>query len=182
MKTTSRAVKDVPSCQGVTFTPEGIQVGDADAMKEAPKRGTYGWSNMFALNWEVGMALKFDLDPINDRAINCPGIELDDVTGTWEGTSHSNAAYMSPRADCGKQDYIDPEEKKPIRDIMEEFADDYDVWARDFMAAWHRMAQTGYREDELQTAPQNSWFGYYKAKDLVEAEGTDMPGICEDFV
>ena len=65
---------------------------------------------------------------------------------------------------------------------MEEFADDHDVWARDFMAAWHRMAQTGYHEDELKTGPQNSWFGYYKAKDLVEAEGNNMPGIFEDSI
>ena len=100
----------------------------------------------------------------------------DDIPGTWVDGSHSNAAWLSPRAECDRQDYIDPEEKKPIYDIVEEFADDHDVWARDFLAAWQRMAQIGYSDEMLDTAPQNSWFGYYRAKDLYESEGKEMPG------
>ena len=72
---------------------------------------------------------------------------------------------------------------------MEEFADDHDVWTKDFMAAWQRMAEIGYPENgqgKLTVAKQNSWFGYYKAKDLFEQEGKEMPGdpqvLSNDYV
>ena len=101
----------------------------------------------------------------------------------WEGTTVSNSAYTSRRADCDRQDYVDPVEKKPIYEILEEYADDHDVWVNDFLAAWQRMAEIGYvkekkgkRKSTLKTAVQNAWFGYYKAKDLHEAEGKEMPG------
>ena len=87
---------------------------------------------------------------------------------------------MSPRADCDKQDYVDPEENKPIYNIVEEFADDHDVWARDFLAAWHRMAQIGYKDESLEDGPENSWFGYYRAKDLLEAEGKSIQGTISN--
>ena len=46
------------------------------------------------------------------------------------------------------------------------------------MAAWQRMAEIGYTDqnEPLKVAVQNSWFGYYKAKDLHEEEGKEMPG------
>ena len=131
----TRKVSPSKQCKGVSFTDDGIQIGGKQIKKvrnrpmgsiDQGKGNTFGWSNMFALNWEVGMAYKFDLDPLNDRPSNCTGIELDDVTGVWEGTTISNSAFTSPRADCNRQDYVDPKEKKPIYEILEEYADDHD--------------------------------------------------------
>ena len=100
----TRKVSPSKQCKGVSFTDDGIQIGGKRIRKvrnkpmgsiDQGKGNTFGWSNMFALNWEVGMAYKFDLDPLNDRPSNCTGIELDDVTGVWEGTTISNSAFTS---------------------------------------------------------------------------------------
>ena len=72
----TRKVSDSRKCNGVSFTDDGVQIGGKPIKKlrstpmgsiDQGKGNTFGWSNMFALNWEIGMAYKFDLDPINDR-------------------------------------------------------------------------------------------------------------------
>ena len=53
-------------------------------------------------------------------------------TGTWEGGTHSNSQYMSPAAQCDKQDLVE-ETGTPVYDIVQEFADDHSVWAEAFL-------------------------------------------------
>ena len=100
----------------------------------------------------------------------------------FRASSFSNKARKSSKLDIS----TNPDEKKPIYEILEEYADDHDVWVNDFLAAWQRMAEIGYTKKRkgrgkktkstLKIAAQNAWFGYYKAKDLHEAEGMEMPG------
>ena len=63
-------------------------------------------------------------------------------------------------AQCPVNDFED-ENGTPIYQIVEDFADDHDVWESAFLDAWGRMQNTGYQESELSEGLQNSWFGYY---------------------
>ena len=135
------------------------------------------WRQEFLLNWEVGMIKKFDVDPETFRAKNCSGLEIkpketneegketNNGTGLFEGGICAiNAVCTSKVPDCPPQDYDDPTSGKPIRQILEEFADDHDVWAEAFLAGWQRMQETGYAA--LNDAPQNSWMGYNTLKEM----------------
>ena len=160
-----RKVADNNCCRDATFTPEGIQVGGkCQAFVDRTK--TSGWSNSFALNYEVGLTHKFDLDPVAFRPTGCQGIELDDPTSSWANGSISNSAWLSPRADCPKQDLKDPQSGKTTSEIVEQFADDHDVWAKQFLGAWERMQRIGYTKWQLKAGPENSWMGYYPLKDM----------------
>ena len=62
--------------------------------------------------------------------------------------------------DCPLNDYAP--EGKALHEIVEEMADDHDIFARNFLAGYERMIENGYDSDvELEVAPVNSWFGYY---------------------
>ena len=63
------------------------------------------------------------------------------------------------------QDYTD-KRQKPVRQILEDFADDHDARARVFLEAWQRMQETGYTSGQLNDAPENSWLGYYKLEEM----------------
>merc|ERR1712110_1033805 len=104
-------------------------------------------------------------DPVAFRPTGCQGIELDDPTSTWQNGSQSNSAWLSPRADCPKQDLLN-EWGKPVYQIVEEFADDHDVWAKQFLSAWERMQRIGYAGSDLSVGPRNSWMGYYPLKEM----------------
>ena len=58
---------------------------------------------------------------------------------------------------CDKNDYAP--EGEPTYQIVEEYAEDHDVWAADFLEAWQRMQANGYQD--LKEAHQNSWLGYH---------------------
>jgi len=165
---------------GITiFEESGTSTRQMDQVDDRaiPSRFAH-WKNEFLLNWEVGMSLKFDVDPETFRAKNCPGLEVtNDGKGPFEDAICAiNAVCTSKVPDCPPQDYIDPTSGKPIRQILEEFADDHDVWAEAFLAGWQRMQETGY--DVLNDAPQNSWMGYNTLKEMGAVIGDDY----EDFI
>ena len=54
----------------------------------------------------------------------------------------------------------------PVYDIVEQFADDHDVWAKQFLGAWERMQRIGYNKKDLKVGPKNSWMGYYPLRDM----------------
>ena len=56
--------KSKKCCLNVTFDQNGIQKGGDCAASVNPTSKSWGWSNMFALNYEVGLTHKFDLDPV----------------------------------------------------------------------------------------------------------------------
>ena len=61
--------------------------------------------------------------------------------------------------DCAKNDHK-PEGKGGARSfrIVEELADDNEVWAESFMDGWRRFSSNGY--DDLKPGPQESWLGF----------------------
>ena len=62
--------------------------------------------------------------------------------------------------DCPLNDFAP--EGKSLHKIVEEMADDHDIFASKFLDGYERMIENGYdSESELHVAPTNSWFGYY---------------------
>ena len=55
-------------CSDVTYGEDGIQRGSSPSCTRYTNTGsTKGWSNMFALNYEVGLTHKFELDEVAFR-------------------------------------------------------------------------------------------------------------------
>ena len=156
----------------VCFTSEGIQVGNS-GQRFNDRGATGAWSNMFMLNYEGGLYKKFDIDPVANRATGCEGINLDPEKPDemWDHSFNAgcpkatgcNSHVKSGVNQCEKQDLI-VEDGQVLSKIVEEFADDHDVWASDFLDAWPRMQSIGYTD--LKDAPENSWLGYYTLKDM----------------
>ena len=157
----------VSSTNNVTFTSTGIQKGNPKG-PTVSKSGKTKWNNMFMLNYEAGFYRKFDVDPEAFRATGCPGLDLETPNVMWENGSGpikegSNSVVASPVADCPVQDLMD-EEGTSIAEITEQFADDHDVWASDFLDAWQRMQAI--KCPDLKDGPENSWLGYYSLKEM----------------
>ena len=147
-------VKDKFYCDGAYFTKLGIQKGARPAQP-----GKTGFNNMFALPYEIGLYYKFSVREDTGRAYGCPGIDDDVMDFPFENDGKSWGIFRtSDTMQCEKNDYVD-EDGTPIYQIVEEYADDHDVWASDFLDAWQRMQSNGYTD--LKNAPESSWLGYY---------------------
>ena len=57
---------------------------------------------------------------------------------------------------CPKNEYAP--EGDPVYQIVEDFADDHDIWAKDFLDAYQQMLSNAF--EDLEDGPQNSWLGY----------------------
>ena len=152
----------------ITYTSTGIQRRGTNDESEREEVKLQRWDNRFMLNYEAGLYRKFDVDPVAFRATGCPGINLEKPNVMWEHGSGkikkgSNSVVSSPIADCPVQDLKD-ETGTPIAKITEEYADDHDVWAKDFLDAWHRMQAI--KCPDLKDGPENSWLGYYSLKEM----------------
>ena len=81
----------------------------------------------------------------------------------WEDMQHDNhgdAWKWSNIEHCPLNDYAP--EGKALHKIIEEMADDHDIFAIKLLDAYEKMIQNGYdSKQELHDAPINSWFGYY---------------------
>ena len=68
-------------------------------------------------------------------------------------------SIQSPIMDCGKnKDIPDGKGGKPAYQIVEELADDNEVWAESFIRGWEIFSSNGY--DNLKPGPQESWMGF----------------------
>ena len=177
----------VADTDGVSFTTTGIQKGNKNSyLKSSWTRQTTFWNNMFMLNYEAGFYRKFDVDPEAFRGTGCPGIDLETPNVMWGNgepcSEHgsgpikdgSNSVVASPAADCPVQDLID-EEGTSIAEITEQYANDHDVWASDFLDAWQRMQAI--KCTNLKDGPENSWLGYYSLKEMGADIGENYLGF-----
>ena len=74
--------------------------------------------------------------------------------------NHGDAWKWSNIEHCPLNDYAP--EGKALHKIIEEMADDHDIFAKKLLDAYEKMIQNGYDSmQELLDAPINSWFGYY---------------------
>merc|ERR1712223_191525 len=172
---------DIRGCQRadppVTFSKEGKQIGNPGPMGKSSDP-TAGWSNMFLLNYEAGLYKKFDIDPVAMRGTGCDGINLQDPNAMWtDGWTGVNAVTTSRINQCPITDVVD-ENEKPIHQIVEEFADDHDVWASAFLDGWGRMQEAGYSASDLTEGKENSWLGYYHLLDM----GANLEDNFERFI
>ena len=62
--------KETGGCQLSHLTSDGVRVisQTTSQSEEGRSDGVNGWKNEFLLNWEVGMANKFDTDSVTMRA------------------------------------------------------------------------------------------------------------------
>ena len=122
---------------------------------------------MFMLNYEMGLYKKFGIDDVAMRPTGCNlDLQKPDVAygkSPWTGGFFDHKSAASRINTCPVNEF-EGEPGKPIYKIVEEFADDHDVWASSFLDAWERLQSTGY--NDLKEAPQNSWLGYYTLIDM----------------
>ena len=95
------------------------------------------------------------------RPVGCPALP-----DKWEDFAHMHNEGAKSQfrwtdiEDCPLNDFAP--EGKSLHKIVEEMADDHDIFASKFLDGYERMIENGYdSESELQVAPTNSWFGYY---------------------
>jgi len=142
---------------GVTFDKNGIQLGGGG---RGVGKSETGWNNQFALAYEIGMYRKFEVSGPGNRPRGCPGIDMASDDLPMELVNKPSLSNQSYVMDCPKTTYAP--EGEEMSKIVEEFADDHDVWAENFLDAWQLMQSNG--DVELIDAHRTSWLGHYSLK------------------
>ena len=93
---------------------------------------------------------------------------MPDITTDF-GYPESNSQYLSPVAECDKQDLV--ADGTPVYDIVEEFAEDHSVWAEAFLEAWQAMQELRQDQNDMKDGPANSWLGYYPLQEMGAVTG-----------
>ena len=145
--------------RGVEHNPAKQASTDEDIVKT--------WTGEYGLPLEYGLYKKFvntagTTEGTAYRPTGCPALP-----DNWEDFPHiqqedqgKSQFRWTDVEDCPLNDYAP--EGKALHEIVEEMADDHDIFARNFLAGYERMIENGYDSDvELEVAPVNSWFGYY---------------------
>ena len=157
-------VKDKAFCEGATFDKNGVQTGGRPM---AVSTSEYGWSNMFGMNYEMGMYYKFNITGPEQRPTGCPGLNVDKIEDFPYGNSLEGGFMVATDVmQCGLNEHAP--EGEPIYKIMEDYADDHDVWAAEFLEGWMVMINNGYTN--LTDGPQNGWLGYAALENRVDIE------------
>ena len=146
----NRKVKSDACCQGVTFTEDGIQLGGTCEGRDR----SCSFNVAFGLPYELGLYNKLTYDAVTRRPLGCPGIDI------ARNQFLKRPIFGTPVMHCDRND--NAPEGEPVYKIVEDFADDHDVWANDFLDAWDQMTKNG--GEELVAAPQEGWLGYYSLK------------------
>merc|ERR1712032_156151 len=61
---------------------------------------------------------------------------------------------------CTRSTFVLDGEKQTSADIVDEFADDHEVWAHAFIEGWQAIQKNGYDDNSLNDGPKSSWLGY----------------------
>ena len=146
-------------CKGATVDQNAVRIGGPFGGRTM---ATNGWSNQFALPYELGMYYNFTLEGPAFRPTGCSGINMP-VSEYPFTTTMLGEVHQSHAMECEKSAYAP--EGESIADIFDEFADDHDIWARDFLDAWVIMTSNG-DDLDLKDAPENSWLGHYTIKGM----------------
>ena len=111
------------------------------------------------MNSEAGLYFKFDEE--NGIPKNCPGFEKftkeDMIKGDcYDGHCADDKVRRAYHMDCPLNDRRLPASDKPVSRIMEDYAEDQELWLGDFIGAFERMTSNGYEDGDLKDAPV-SW-------------------------
>jgi len=115
-----------------------------------------------ALAVDMGYYLDFQVDPETGRPGGC-----DCFTKAGQSPHWRNSRIV----DCPKQNYAP--EGEPLHQIVEEYADNQDLWIKDFLAALDKMSMNGNDPSTLTEGP-TGWFGAKCQKVKVKGEGKIM--------
>merc|ERR1711874_727338 len=131
-------------CKDVWFDERGVQHGSKRTRSGSYSKTEKGFgvglgSNMFALNYEIGLYKKFDIDPEHLRPVGCQNMKMDNPEyKRWierlRARNPEDKFKGGPVVDCDLNDYAPDGE--PLHKITEAFADDHDLWAETFLGAW----------------------------------------------
>ena len=102
------------------------------------------------LNSDIGLFLKFEVDEATGRPIGCKGLN----DRKW--LSNRRRMVREPHG-CPLNDALDIEGSK-MHEIVEEFANDEQVWIDEFVAVFEKMQENGYTKRNLTISP-NTWQG-----------------------
>jgi len=143
-------------CKDATFSPEGIQTGGCRMHSTGFVHQSTGkqcdFNLQFAMHMEVGLYHNFSLSGPAHRATGCPGLD------GWR-PDHNATDAQSPPVGCGLAS---------TAHIVEEYAADHDVWAKDFLHTFQKMQENVERPDDLYEGPQTSWLGYLSLAQRVD--------------
>ena len=137
--------------------------------------------NRIAFPWEIGLYWNLTSPhEENQRPMGCPGLDMPFGTidkPNWPYKNIKAPVYASPAMKCGLNTYqpnyeelLYPESRtqsdftpdnRPLHEIVDELASDNEIFAEKFLESWQMMMNNGYKEGELEDAPENGWFGYY---------------------
>lgn len=115
-----------------------------------------------AINSDLGLYYNFEVGR-SGIPLNCPGIpadewnenrladaSLDALTGAASGGV--NTWDTEPR--CPRNNAKEEGDEKSLSDYVELYAENQDIWANDFLAAYEKMLSNGYEPGELREGPQ----------------------------
>lgn len=112
-----------------------------------------GWT--FLLPYEMSLVLDFKVDEKTNLPYGCGTLD-----GDWKydkdgpGVPMYDGSSYPDSESCGKVTY-DPEGEGSLPNIVEEFADDHDIWQKTFFNAWEKLQLNGYNLEDLKEAPVN---------------------------
>jgi len=153
----NRILKNKPHCSGTTFTEDGVQIGGSSA----GRKHSCQFNLQFGLPYELGLYNKMTYDPVTLRPKGCPGLDI------ARNEFIKRPTYGTPVMHCNRND--NAPEGEPVYKIVEEFADDHDAWAKDFLDGWDQMTTNG--AEGLDASAQEGWLGHYSLRDTVENIG-----------
>jgi len=129
----------------------GVQYGGPE------HHNSQSWSFTFFLNYEMNFIKNFEMGSENRPR----GCNLPDVYPGWDDPETKPDATVVGRIpiNCTRATYKLPGESQTSADIVESFAEDHEVWTKEFLDGWEIIQKNGYG-DSLVDGPEISWLGY----------------------
>jgi len=141
-------------CLNATINPEsGVQTG-GPRWPKWPSGGSF----TFYLPYEANFVMNFTVDAENrPRGCNIPDVYFDPEA---EDADEIRGNFKKVPLTCGRTSFKLDGEDKTSADIVDEFADDHEVWADAFIKGWQTIQRNGYNDGSLNDGPKSSWLGY----------------------
>jgi hypothetical protein len=139
------------SCSEATINQTtGVQTGGP------PRTKKRSHSFAFYLPYELGFVKDFTVDTENHPR----GCNLPDVFPQKEVDGKKAVKKWTKMAiNCTRSTFTLEGEDMTSADIVDQFADDHEVWAHAFIEGWQTIQRNGYG-DTLLNGPKSSWLGY----------------------
>ena len=131
------------------------------------QRHAQGWNNQFGLPYEIGLYWNMTVGGPAQSGTGCPGLTdfRNHDKPNWPYRNNGRAIFNSPAMKCGHNNYVpDPKTGKPMHQIVDEMAQNNEVFVEKFLEGWQMMTSNGYQDAGIKDGPQSGWLGYYSLK------------------